>query len=360
MKILYKTIQTLTIGGYYARICVETDGTKLYFTISPKPVTSTMYSGTLSVNVKYNNTTKTVSWDLSGDAEVSFTYSSGVKTVTLSGAEITYKGTSYGTAKVFTWGGTYSDPDPTLTVTYPVGVHKNQAAVLKWTVSDSLNRTYKVLGVNVCGRLTADDNWFNELQSSTSNTQFSFTPQDVSQFVETNQIYFEVMIGFYAASGADDEIYTGFAEIKTPIYLINSTKSLPCAPYYISVTQPERGKPCTITWSDVTDQVREVTAYKLVYGKNGGAVSTTLLDEDDAKVTSYTFTIPSGIKTIKFGLRSLTDVSYSYSAYNMTPWLEVKGGNLYVGYGGKVVQASAVYIGKDGSIVSVDPTVSVG
>lgn len=360
MKILYKTIQQLTLGGYYARISVETDGSLLYFKVSPKPITSSVYSGALTLTLNYNNTTKNIVWNLAEDAETTFTYKSSAKTVTISGVEITYKSVSYGTSHGFTWGGTYTDPDPTLNVTYPVGVHKDAAAILKWTVNDPRSRTYKVLGVNVCGKLNPDSSWFNEQQSTTSTSQFSFTPEKVSQFVAGNYIYFEVMLGFYASSGDDVEEYTGFAEIKTPVYLINSTKSLPCAPYYISITQPERGRPCTITWSDVTDQTREVTAYKLVYGKNGGSVSTVLLDDDDAKVTSYTFTIPSGIKTIKFGLRSLTEVSYSYSAYNLTPWFDVIGGNLYVGYGGKLVQASAVYLGKDGSIVSVDPTVHVG
>ena len=60
MKILYKTIQQLTLGGYYARISVETDGSLLYFKVSPKPITSSVYSGALTLTLNYNNTTKNI------------------------------------------------------------------------------------------------------------------------------------------------------------------------------------------------------------------------------------------------------------------------------------------------------------
>ena len=84
MKILYKTIKLLTFGRYRARIEVKTDGQKLYFSITQKNNSTTAYTGSLTLQITYNGISKTLVWNTSGSASVTFDYADTVKSVTVS------------------------------------------------------------------------------------------------------------------------------------------------------------------------------------------------------------------------------------------------------------------------------------
>lgn len=363
MKILYKTIKKLTFASMLARIEMKTDGRTLYFTVSPKNNSASLYSSALSLTVSYGGSSQTMSWSAFRTEEsVTFAYSDSVKELTIAGAEITYKDVSYGTSHTFSWGGSYSDPDPTLDVTFPMGFKEDNSSEVTWTVSDPEGREYRVLGVNVTGRYTILGNHVNFVQSGYTQTSFTYAVGDDLEFSAMDYVRIEVMIGVYGSSSDDDEHYTGFAEAVSPWYVVGYADE-PYPPYIISVSKPLKGQPCTIEWSPVVDADYPVTSYKLMYAVNGGIFETELLQEN---ATSFTHTHGDSVASFRYEVRAQSQKTVGFtttsvnSRYIVSDWYDVTSSNVYIGKDGAVCTASKMYLGKDGAVVEVSPNVTVG
>ncbi|MBE6541055.1 MAG: hypothetical protein E7672_01245 [Ruminococcaceae bacterium] len=351
MKTLYKTAKLLTVGGYRACIEVMSDGKQLHFSITHKNNSKTAYSGTVAIDVTYNGESRALEWKTAGSASAVFDYSDSVKSVVVSGAEINYKNVSYGTSHVFTWAGSYSTPDPTLNLTCPLVFVYNKTSDLTWKVSDPLGREYRVLGVNLVGKYSPDENFMTVIQSSYTSSSYSYTPGPYTQFTIGHYVFLEVMIGVFGSSDDDDESYVGFAEAKTPIYYINQN-ALSAAPYFVSISELKKGETCTVKWKDVNDDSPySIKSYELMCGVNGGTVDTTLYSGSG---TSYTYTIGEDVKTVKFAVRSISHYSSKHSEYNITEWKRVAGGvNIYIGVGGEVKEAVGAYLGRGGDLIEI-------
>lgn len=364
MKILYKTAQKLKFGSMFAGIEVKTNGTELFFSVRPRNNAARLYTSALQLTVTYCGVSRTMSWSaFRTELSASFPYVDSVKEITVSGAEITYKEVAYGTSHVFSWGGSFSDPDPTLEVVFPMGFKEDCPSEITWTVSDPLGREYRVLGVTVFGKLPSAGKWAYSVQSGYTDTSFSYLVGDDYDFNSIYCIHVEVMVGVYDSSDDDDEHYTGFAEAISPLYSIGENDA-PYPPYFLSITKPRKGEPCTVEWNEVVDEDYPVTSYRLMYAVNGGTFNTELLN---GSATSFTHTHDDSVTKFRYEVRSQSDVktqygstTTTYSGYIASDWIDITESNVYIGYNGEVCCVSEMYLGKDGAVVEVSPNVTVG
>ena len=112
MQLLYRSIDSLTIGGVTFILRVTTDGvnTVVDFEQNPRSVTA---ESRYDVKVYYGNLQRTVSIGSRNSGTVTFPYAADASRIILSGAAVVYGGNSMGNTASFSWGAVYGRPDPT-------------------------------------------------------------------------------------------------------------------------------------------------------------------------------------------------------------------------------------------------------
>lgn len=349
MQLLYRSIDSLSIGGYPFILRVMTDGDNLTVDFEQNP-RSTAAASSAEVSVYYGSQEGTTSLGSRTGGKVNFTYDPDADHVTVSASSITFGGVDCGTIRSFAWGTVCGSPDPTVSfaVTGPDRLSTQAARI---TVNAPDNVYPAILAV-----------WSNEEKSYGWRVNEALTVEEKyggnawhyldASFEIGDRLKYTVIAAYYATpegaavKGSD---HIAVTEYESPIYTVSGNTEY-FYPYDLAWSDPVRGCPTAVAWGTFTDFAG---TYQLQRSADGGDWTLVYAGKSNA------FTDTAGAwKTVKYRVRSANG---SYCS----PWIEggeteVGQSNVYIGVGGKPMPAAAMYVGMNGALHEAVPMFTVG
>lgn len=339
MKLLFLTTADLQTGGNTVRIKVETDGTTLYVKAGRFPRSTSSYGG-VYLEITYNGEAKAMSSSPFSDMQVSFPYSDSVKQITVSGGELYYDGVEYGESITFAWKGNYSDPTPSVNVSFNGIRYESQ-----FTLSFSYNNkgSYYIYPIAVYANTwhTENKKWYRLTYLSAKSTSSSLSKSLSSTQNNRSKIEFYIYFAMYKKSTDAEDDYIGICEYVTPVYTITN-RGTPYAPHGLYYDDVEAGIREEVSWTRVADSSFSTVEYQLQRSIDGADYVDIYEGEDDY----YYDRVPEKTRTVSYRVRAVSDDKVS-------AWCEGDEKNLvkcnaYVGVNGVIRSGMAVYIGVNG------------
>ena len=349
MQLLYRSIDTLQIGGYPFILRVMTDGDTVTVDFEQNP-RSTAAVSSAEISVYYGSQAGSAYLGSRTGGTVNFAYDPDADHVTVSASAITFGGIDCGTIKSFQWSTVFGNPDPVMTfaVTGPDRL-STQAVQLGVDVPDGMYPA--ILGI-----------WANEEKTYGWRVNEALTIEEKyggnawhlldSSFAIGHRLMYTCVTAYYATpegAAVKDSDYAAVAEMQSPIYTVSGNTEY-FYPYDLTWSDPVRGCPTTIAWGTFTDFAG---TYQLERSADGGDWELVYAGASNA------FTEPAGAwQSVKYRVRSARGTYYS-------PWIEgaeseVGQSNVYIGVGGKPTPAAAMYIGMNGALTDAVPMFTVG
>lgn len=348
MQFLFRSIESLTVGGIAFILRVSTDGSTLTAELDQNPRAITV-ENIYPVQITFGNTTETVSVGTRQSGSASFAYDGSISQITLSGAAITYGGTDCGTVKTFAWGTKYGSPLPTADF-LPDGPERVSTSAVRCDVYAPDGMYPALLGV-----------WANRYSSGAWQVQEALTLEEkyggnawhvlVSGFSSGDPIMYSYVIAYYSTAEAAlyrQSDYEAVAELQSPVYTVSDNGGY-YVPYNLAWTSPVTGCAVQITWGTFLDMNG---TFQLQRSVDGG--DWTLIY---AGVSNSFIDTAGAWSTVAYRVRSRRSYGDYVSEWAEGTATEVGKSNLYVGADGKPAAAKAVYLGMNGQIVSLVPMI---
>lgn len=352
MQLLYRSIDSLTVGGVTFILRVSTDGATLTVDLEQNPRAVTAAS-LYDVKVYYGNMMQNVSVGAANSGSAAFPYERAISQITLGGAAVTYGGASLGSTATFAWGTVYSNPLPAADF-LPDGPQRVSESAVRCTVYAPEGKYPALLGVWANRR---NHLWGWQVQQTLNlgeknggNAWHLLS----SPYATGDLLTYTYVVAYYGTAeaalyrGSD---YEAIAELTSPVYTVSDNGGY-YVPYNLAWPSPVRGCPVQVTWGTFLDMKG---IFQLQRSVDGGEWELVYAGE------SNRFTDTAGNwTTAAYRVRSYKGYSDYYSQWVEGAVTEVGQSNLYVGVNGVPKPASGVYLGRNGDVVSVTPMMYAG
>lgn len=348
-QLLYRSIDSLTIGGTVFILRITTDGETLTVDFQQNPRSGTV-ENIFDLDVYYGNAVQTVSIGTRLSGSVTFPWDSGISRITLDGASVVYGGSDLGQTATFSWGTVYGNPLPEADF-LPDGPERVSNIAVRCTVTAPEEKYPALLGVWVY-RYNSTHGWqmvqaLNLGDDHGGDAWFLM----VSPFSTGNQIKYHYVTAYY--STAEAALYRGsdyeaVAEDESPVYIVSDNGGY-FVPYNLEWTPPTANCPVQITWGTYLNMKG---IFQLQRSVDGGDWTLVYSGE------SNRFTDTAGEwDTVSYRIRTYEGYGEYYSQWVTGTATEVGRTNLYVGVNGIPTPASGIYLGRDGGIHACIPMI---
>jgi len=352
MQLLYRSIDSLTVGGVTFILRISTDGETLRVEFDQNPRAVTVAS-LYDVDVYYGNTVQTVSVGATNSGSVTFPYNGGIQRITLNGAAVTYGGTNLGNTASFSWGTVYGNPAPTADF-LPSGAQRVSESAVLCTMYAPEGKYPALLGV-WANRKNYLWGWQVQ-QTLTLEEKNGGNAWHVlsSPYATGDLLTYTYVVAYYG--NAESALYRGsdyeaVAEMMSPVLTVSDNGGH-YIPYDLTWTPPVRGCPVQVKWGTFLDMTG---IFQLQRSVDGGEWELIYAGE------SNSFTDTAGEWTAAaYRVRTYRGYGEYYSQWVEGTVTEVGQSNLYVGVNGAPKPASGVYLGRNGGMVSVSPMMYAG
>ncbi len=352
MQLLYRSIDTLTVGGVIFILRVSTDGETLTVELEQNPRSVTAES-LYHVNVYYGNTVQVISVGSRNSGSVAFPYSSGISRITFDGAAVTYGGSSMVTTASFSWGTVYGNPLPTADF-LPDGPERVSNSAVRCTVYAPQGKYPAILGIWAY-RYNAINGWQAQ-QALNLNSQHGGDAWHLlnEPYSTGDLLRYTYVVAYY--SSAEAALYRGsdyeaVAEMVSPVYTVSDNGGY-YVPYDLTWTAPVKGCMVQVRWGTFRDMAG---IFQLQRSVDGGDWELIYAGASN----SFTDTVGDW-STAAYRVRSYEGYGEYYSQWVEGDVTAVGQSNLYVGVGGVPRPASAVYLGRYGGLTAVTPMMYTG
>ena len=335
MKYLYNSLKPFTLEGNQLFAEIRTDGTQLHLKI--EPVSDATSSGTVS----YNGETQTFWLGYGKSTTLYFEYSDSVKTATISTTSGSF---------VCTWSGSLADPDPIVSVGY-TGVRVNSNITTTFDYSESGD--YNALVATKMYTKSLDADWTLHNYSAPKNTTLSYSEPIVYGNTAGTLYKYILLFASYENDGDATENYIGLQECELPVFTLTA-EDTPFAPCGLTYSSGHSGMPLPVSWNAVNDPDFTIDEYVLTRCVDGS----TFTEVYRGSSPCFTDTPPATAKRVKYNVCSVSDDIYS--EYTEGAEVELVSSNIYVGSGGQVCPAVAVFIGKGNLPAAAGAVATVG
>ena len=351
-QLLYRSIDTLSIGGSVFILRVTTDGETLTADFEQNPASGTV-ENLFDLEVYYGNESRIVTIGTRLSGTVTFPYDSSIRQITLNGASAVYGGTDLGTTASFSWGTGYGNPLPQSEF-LPDGPETVSNIAVQCTVTAPADKYPALLGVWIY-RYSGTRGWqmvqaLNLEEKHGGNAWFLM----VSPFSEGNQVRYRYVTAYYSSAEAAlyrSSDYDAIAEEESPVYIVSDNGGY-FVPYNLAWSSPTAGCPVQISWGTYLNMDG---IFQLQRSVDGGAWTLIYAGE------SNSFTDTAGEwSTVAYRVRSYEGYGDYYSQWVTGDAVDVGRTNLYVGVNGIPTPASGIYLGRDGGIHSCIPMMHAG
>lgn len=352
MAILFRNLDTLTVGGMGTRLTVYSGADSIRVELTPYGgTTAAVYATSLEVGIAYNGEEKTISrTSFTRSESVIFPFVSDVRGITLTceGGIVYGEGETSVQSLELMWHGDGTLDVPVPSVTYYTGLIKGSPLRLEWKV-EGIPEGYRAYTLGI------EQNFATKGKVETDFTRSTETSEKTDEFVHEhtisslevgNCIFYRIAFGLYPEEGAEEagrDEYVLYFELDTPIYVCSGNSEKVIAPHSLRASGIRKNRTTTVTW-ELPDNSLRVAGFCLEYAYEESSWYT--LFWNVCPSCSYSFTVPETAKRVAFRIMSYSTRSkYETSAYCYSPWLEAAESNVYVGVSGGTARASGVYIG---------------
>lgn len=362
MGILYRTVSELYIGGKEARFTVYggTSGS-IRAELEPYSANSSVYTDGLDAVLSYNGEEKTLSCSpFTKAVSCLFHFVGDVKSITLSSSDgIVYGGVSY-ESYTFTWAGDGTiNASPVPSVTYYSDFIRGSTSRLEWK-TDGIPDGYRAYTIGVwefrSTKAAVEPVYTRSVASEEKSAEFVYEHTEQS-ITAGSCIFYRIAFGLFPEDSAEEagrEDYELYFELDSPVYVCSGTSDKVVAPHSLCGGSISKNRVTNVTWSLPYNSSR-VAGFCLEYTYDTGTWYTIFWNV--CASNSYSFTVPTGATRIAFRIASYSVRGKAdTSSYSYSPWLELTGSNVYVGYRGGVVRAAEISVGTS----SANAVVSVG
>lgn len=328
MKLLYTNTGRYYVEKYLADIEIETDGERLYVTVSPEKYIKLPEEG-VEVYLSYNGEERDISSSPFRTRKASFPYDEGVKSVILT--------LGNGETKVLTWAGGASDPTPKASVSMEGFRHYDRYKIT-YDCNSLVGHTVSIIGAVAHIWSEERQTWYIGNHDIGSGSSGSFTQTLNSSYNYWDKVQFDIYFGAYRAGA---EGYVGIYKYSSPVFQVVGDGS-PYAPHGLSYGGIRAGGSGEIRWSRLYDSKHKGVYYELQRSVNGEEFSRIYQGQNNV----YTDILPEDALTVVYRVGVVSSTSITYWSVGET--CNAALCNVYVCVDGKPHQAAAVYLGKDG------------
>ncbi|MBR5252273.1 MAG: hypothetical protein IKV39_00175 [Clostridia bacterium] len=328
MKLLYTNTSRYYIDKYLADIEIETDGDMLYVTVGPDRFLGPPTDG-VELFISYNGEERDMSSSPFRTRRASFTYDEGVKSVTLM--------VGNGDTLVHTWAGGASDSTPKASVSMEGFRHYEQYKIT-YSCNSLAGHTVSIIGAVAHIWSEERQTWYTGDYNLGTGSSGSFTKMIDGTADYWDKVQFDIYFGAYR-SGAEG--YVGVYKYSSPTFNVVDSSSA-YAPHSLTYSGIRAGGSGEIYWYRLYDSKHKGVYYELQRSINGEEFSRIYTGQD----MEFIDTLPEDTVSVAYrvGVMEGTNVFYWCEGERIGTSLC----NVYVCVDGKMKQAAAVYIGKDG------------